>query len=166
MNIAGLGMSEGILITKDNLSLRKTARNTIHHEIMHQIDRYYRTRYNILIFLDHSDFKYLDRRDLRTKEYIETYRSENFSRKNVLSRMDIGMTSHYSGINKREHLAELWADLLTDYDFYKDEIQEHPIFDENVDKLVIFINEIIETVDGEMIEDVEDMLRYDGVEVE
>jgi len=159
--VEGVAMSEGILITKDNLSKEKTARNIIHHELMHQIDRFYNIRYNIRIHLNHSDFRYLDRRDLSTVDYFKTIRTANFSAKNVLRRMDYGMTSHYAGVNKQEHLAELWADLLTDYDFYKDEIEEQPIFDENVEKLVTFMNEIIETVDGESLEDIEGILRFD-----
>jgi hypothetical protein len=160
-NVGGVAMSEGILITKDNLSREKTARNTIHHELMHQIDRFYNIRYNIRIQLNHSDFRYLDRRDLSTVDYFKTIRTENFSARDVLSRMDYGMTSHYAGVNKYEHLAELWADLLTDYDFYKDEIEEHEIFDENVEKLVTYMNEIIETVDGERLEDIEGILKFD-----
>ncbi|MCH4887392.1 hypothetical protein EZV73_07410 [Acidaminobacter sp. JC074] len=162
MEIAGLAMPSGILIIQDSLSMNKSAKSTIHHEIMHQIDRYYNNRHNIRLYLSHPDFKYLDKRDLSKEDYVKTFKTENFSSKSVLSRLDYGMTSYYSGLNKQEHLAELWSDLVMNYDLYEDEFNKHPAFDENVNKLIIFMNEIIETVDGDKIETVEDLLRFDG----
>lgn len=166
LNYAGLSSDDGIILTRDQLSLSKEDRNVIHHELMHHIQRYYANRYLIRIALNNSDYHYLNNRPLNRMEYYKVQKFESFSVANVLNRMDYGMTSLYSGMNHKEHLAELWADLLTDYDFYHEEIEKHPAFEENVTQLITYLNEILVTVGGETLDGVDDILRFDPLTVE
>ncbi|MBN2794591.1 MAG: hypothetical protein JXR88_04240 [Clostridia bacterium] len=161
MNYNGLSSDQGIIFIKEILSLENDNRNTIHHELMHHIQRYYGGRYLIKITLDHTGYQYLDNQRLSKMDYYKTKKFKSFSIYNVLNRMDYGMTSLYGGTNYKEHLAEFWSDLLIDYDLYKDEIDKHPVFKENVDKLITYMNEILVTVGDEPLEGVDDILRFD-----
>lgn len=166
LNYSGLSSDDGIILTRDQLSLSKDNRNTIHHELMHHIQRYYADRYLIRIALNSSDYHYLNNRQLNKMDYYKVQKFESFSVANVLNRMDYGMTSLYGGMNFKEHLAELWADLLTDYDLYHEEIDKHPVFEENVTQLITYLNEILVTVGGETLDGVDDILRFDPLTME
>lgn len=136
----------------------------IHHELMHLIDEFYDVNFDIALELDMPDKDYLNETCSTYDEYLEIKKQGNeiglYYSGAVKDYLDYGVTSSYSMVNESEHQAELWANLVSNNDYFAPDYDSNPVFKVAADDMFRYINGILFKVEAERLENFEDFKRF------